>query len=848
VKALISSLVAATLLVLLPESSLGACTQPLTACVQGGRFQIEGSWTDHRGRTGTASVRALTQDAAILWFFSESNIEVLVKVVDGRALNNHYWVFLASLSDVAYTVQIRDLSTGALRTYRNQAGSLRSQADTQGFPDPGSAAVAAALSRTSASAQAIYDSEASKLGARCVATASALCLHQGRFGVEVYWRDHLGNSGKAQAVRLTRETGFFWFFSRENVELVIKILDGRAVSSSFWVIAGSLSDVEYVVHVVDLDTGVRRSFYNEPGRLEGFADTSTFAQSPDRTWAAQRLRAESAGFEQSIQTLLNGASLPGSHLGYEISSGLRRIFECLASASAQSGVTCPGLDLTTGTIVDVPVDPLAAQWLAGMLVEGGQERVARAALASAGDPDLIEVPGNVLGHSDGAPPGATSGDGSVTSSSICRDNAASAALGYALCRSLDPDSRFLAASRLGIDLACVALFHNPPVGASYLPACMVWWIASFYAELASMTYCSLSQLHLREVRVEPAPEVLLSLNDHISVRVLGSFANTARPESFQPILEAALARLLPVKLVPPSLRGRVQNELSRYVRSEVLSAFDWELEGNSRCERVLPGGFAGLRLQIHRGGGVHADGLVLSSGSQEAEGTVVPKLGPLAPWPSDEIRVVRPARVRVLNEVCVGSGEKRRETFIVPRDLVAQTVMDREWFAVRCSGEVGFWSTAKVPAYIQSPVVGLLASEVGTLQRCDGRWVKSSFSHTFPWCIAPFDVDCAIEGRVLGMVDAGVLELRTTWSGVAFHREQGDPTGGALRLTLDLSREASLDLLSGMYEGSFQGTTVWGRNPPPCGFIAPGIYERLDFAVRISGIRRACRLVSRCPD
>ncbi|HEX5714532.1 MAG TPA: hypothetical protein VF179_00125, partial [Thermoanaerobaculia bacterium] len=51
------------------------------------------------------------------------------------------------------------------------------------------------------------------------------------FEVSVHWsnpRD--GGSGSGRPVRLARDSGAFWFFSPNNLEVTVKILDGRAVN------------------------------------------------------------------------------------------------------------------------------------------------------------------------------------------------------------------------------------------------------------------------------------------------------------------------------------------------------------------------------------------------------------------------------------------------------------------------------------------------------------------------------------------------------------------------------------------------------------------------------------------
>ena len=53
----------------------------------------------------------------------------------------------------------------------------------------------------------------------------ALLLHGGRFRVGATWRTFAGDQGPAMPVALTDESGYFWFFAPDNVELVVKVLD-----------------------------------------------------------------------------------------------------------------------------------------------------------------------------------------------------------------------------------------------------------------------------------------------------------------------------------------------------------------------------------------------------------------------------------------------------------------------------------------------------------------------------------------------------------------------------------------------------------------------------------------------
>ena len=109
----------------------------------------------------------------------------------------------------------------------------------------------------------------------CFPEATHLCLNNFRFQVEVDWMLPSG-PGKGQAVPLTADTGLFWFFGNSNLELIVKVLDGRPVNGHFWVYYGGLSDVEYQITITDTRTGVREIYTNPPGRLASGSDTSAF--------------------------------------------------------------------------------------------------------------------------------------------------------------------------------------------------------------------------------------------------------------------------------------------------------------------------------------------------------------------------------------------------------------------------------------------------------------------------------------------------------------------------------------------------------------------------------------------
>ncbi|MEP6800494.1 MAG: PKD domain-containing protein [Acidobacteriota bacterium] len=260
-----------------------ACGGAGALCLNGGRFRVQATWrVPSQGTSGVATPVALTADTGYFWFFTSNNVELVVKVVDGRAVNGNFWFFSGALSDVEYTIDVTDTQTGATRTYTNPQGTLASSADTSAFRGAqGIASSSISAGKTEdlppgdapmAAQRGEFDAEAP-----CAATATSLCLNGGRFRVSVAWQvPSQGTSGAAAAVPLTSDTGHFWFFSANNVELVVKVVDGRAFNGRFWVFSGALSDVAYTVTVTDTQTGAAKVYSNPSGRLASSSDLTAF--------------------------------------------------------------------------------------------------------------------------------------------------------------------------------------------------------------------------------------------------------------------------------------------------------------------------------------------------------------------------------------------------------------------------------------------------------------------------------------------------------------------------------------------------------------------------------------------
>jgi hypothetical protein len=105
---------------------------------------------------------------------------------------------------------------------------------------------------------------------------------QGRFLAVL---DRHDGSAPAYAVQLTGESGYFWFFDSGNVEVTVKVLDGRAVNGHFWVFVASMTDTPFTLTLTDLggfDTCVtsprcpQRDYVSTQGKNTNSIDVTAF--------------------------------------------------------------------------------------------------------------------------------------------------------------------------------------------------------------------------------------------------------------------------------------------------------------------------------------------------------------------------------------------------------------------------------------------------------------------------------------------------------------------------------------------------------------------------------------------
>jgi endonuclease I len=116
-------------------------------------------------------------------------------------------------------------------------------------------------------------------GGVCAGGGEPLELLGGRFRITVAWDTPQGGSGVGHPVALTDETGYFWFFQQQNVEVLVKVHDAcNPPFNHFWVFAAGLTNVHVVLTVEDTVGQAVHTYENTQGTpFAPIQDTGTFA-------------------------------------------------------------------------------------------------------------------------------------------------------------------------------------------------------------------------------------------------------------------------------------------------------------------------------------------------------------------------------------------------------------------------------------------------------------------------------------------------------------------------------------------------------------------------------------------
>ena len=80
---------------------------------------------------------------------------------------------------------------------------------------------------------------------------------------------------------MTDDSGYFWFFTAGNVELIVKALNGCSFNGSYWVFAAGLTNVGVTITVTDTLTNTVKTYVSPLNTaFQPIQDTSAFAACP----------------------------------------------------------------------------------------------------------------------------------------------------------------------------------------------------------------------------------------------------------------------------------------------------------------------------------------------------------------------------------------------------------------------------------------------------------------------------------------------------------------------------------------------------------------------------------------
>ena len=183
---------------------------------------------------------------------------------------------------VEVTFEDRSWGTVAARLWRFGDGETSTSTDPRhAWSSPGFYRVSLEASgngETSTSSRDVLVRAADPAG-DCEPGPTALCLQDSRYEVTAEWWTLDGAHGQARVAHLgSNESGLFWFFDRENLEILIKVLDGCELNRHAWVFGAATTNLGYSVKVTDTVTETVREYRNEAGTTATrIADTSAFS-------------------------------------------------------------------------------------------------------------------------------------------------------------------------------------------------------------------------------------------------------------------------------------------------------------------------------------------------------------------------------------------------------------------------------------------------------------------------------------------------------------------------------------------------------------------------------------------
>ena len=113
---------------------------------------------------------------------------------------------------------------------------------------------------------------------RAITGGDPAFLNNGRFRVDMQYHTQNGDAGTMAWRDITDQTKYWFFDSPDNVEVVMKILDGGKINGNYWVFLTGLTDQAVDITVTDTTTGQQKTYSNPLKQaFQPVADINAFA-------------------------------------------------------------------------------------------------------------------------------------------------------------------------------------------------------------------------------------------------------------------------------------------------------------------------------------------------------------------------------------------------------------------------------------------------------------------------------------------------------------------------------------------------------------------------------------------
>ena len=111
------------------------CIPETTPLVFDGGYDVRMCYETREGTVGEGKAGIWASgESGLLWFFTRDNAEVLIKVLNGCFYNDHRWVYVAPVTDLAFNLYVTD-SEGRTWSHHNRQGHTASaRSDNEAFP------------------------------------------------------------------------------------------------------------------------------------------------------------------------------------------------------------------------------------------------------------------------------------------------------------------------------------------------------------------------------------------------------------------------------------------------------------------------------------------------------------------------------------------------------------------------------------------------------------------------------------------------------------------------------------------------------------------------------------------